>query len=101
MFELDGHTGWIKVVSSLDRDAEDVKKTGGVYTMVVRVSCFSITLKYIVGRESKACMIDFYIFQERQKTELLLLGVSYIAESQTGLYLETFKFTFIGFLNFQ
>ena len=38
MFELDGHTGWIKVVSSLDRDAEDVKKTGGVYTMVVRVS---------------------------------------------------------------
>ena len=45
MFELDGHTGWIKVVSSLDRDAEDVKKTGGVYTMVVRVSWFSITLR--------------------------------------------------------
>ena len=42
---------------------------------------------HIVGRESKTRIFDFYIFQERQKTELLLLGVSYIAVSQTGLYL--------------
>ena len=41
-------------------------------------------------------------FQERQKTEYILLGVSYIAESQTGLlYLVTSKFTVIGILSFQ
>ena len=57
--------------------------------------------KYIVGQESKTCIFDFHIFQERQKTELLLLGVSYIAESQTGLYLVTSKFTAIGVFNFQ
>ena len=44
---------------------------------------------------------DFHIFQERQKIEKLLLGVSYIAESQIGLYLVTFKFTVIGVLSFQ
>ena len=44
---------------------------------------------YIVGRESNSRIFDFHIFQERQKTEKLLLGVSYIAESQTGLYLVT------------
>ena len=32
---------------------------------------------------------------------ILLLGVSYIAESQTGLYLVTYKFTVIGVLNSQ
>ena len=30
-----------------------------------------------------------------------MLGVSYIAESLTGLYLVTSKFTVIGVLNFQ
>ena len=38
-------------------------------------------VQYIVGLMSKARIFDFYIFQERQKTEQLLLGVSYIAES--------------------
>ena len=47
------------------------------------------------------CIFDFYIFQERQETEYFLLGMSYIAESQTGLYLVTSKFTVIGVLNFQ
>ena len=56
---------------------------------------------HIVGRESKTCFFDFYIFQEIQKTEWRLLGVSYNAESQTGLYLVTSKFTVIGVLNFQ
>ena len=57
-------------------------------------------LLHIVGWESKTCIFDFHIFQERQKTEYLLLGVSYIAESQTGLYLVTSKFTIISVLNF-
>ena len=56
---------------------------------------------HIVGWESKTCIFDFYIFQERQKTEKLLLGTSYIAESQTGLYLVASKFTVIDVLNFQ
>ena len=38
---------------------------------------------HIIGKESKPCIFDFHIFQERQKTEQLLLGVSYIAESTT------------------
>ena len=42
---------------------------------------------YIIGRESKTC--------------IFVLGVSYIAESQTGLYLVASKFTVIGVLNFQ
>ena len=62
---------------------------------------FSVKRNHIVGRESKTCIFDFHIFQERQKTEYLLLGVSFIAESQTGLYLVTTKFTVIGVLNFQ
>ena len=60
-----------------------------------------VLLPHIFGRESKTCIFDFYIFQERQNTNLLLLGVSYIAENQTGLYLVTSKFTVIGVLNFQ
>ena len=57
--------------------------------------------RYMIGRESKTRIFDFQIIQERQKTELLLLGVPYIAESQTGLYLVTSKFNVIGVLNFQ
>ena len=49
----------------------------------------------------KTRIFEFYFFQERQKAELLLLVVSYIAESQTGLYLVTSRFTVIGALNFQ
>ena len=51
--------------------------------------------------ESKTRIFDFHIFQERQKNEKLLLEVSYMAESQTGLYLVTSKFNVIGVLNFQ
>ena len=55
----------------------------------------------IVGRESKPRIFDLLIFQERQKLNKLLLGVSYIAESQTGLYLVKSEFTVIGVLNLQ
>ena len=34
-----------------------------------RKGYFKIWESYIVGRESKTCIFDFYIFQERQKTE--------------------------------
>ena len=61
----------------------------------------SICLEHIVSQESKTCIFDFHICQERQTTEQVLLGVSYIAESQTGLYLVISKFTVIGVLNFQ
>ena len=54
--------------------------------------------KQFVGWESKTRIFDFHIFQERQKKQPLL-GVSYIAESQTGLNLVTSKFTVIGVLN--
>ena len=57
--------------------------------------------QYIVIQESKPRIFDFHIFQERQKNKKLLLGVSYIAESQTGLYLVISKLTVIGVLNFQ
>ena len=43
----------------------------------------------------------FSHFSGEAKTEQILLEVSYIAESQTGLYLVTSKFTVIGVLNFQ
>ena len=42
VFEINARTGWISVVSSLDRDAEDVKQKGGVYTMVVMVSTVDV-----------------------------------------------------------
>ena len=69
----------------------------------------SITIHFIanravgissVGSQKLYCIFDFQIFQERQNTELLLLGVPYIAESQTILYLVTSKFNVIGVLNF-
>ena len=56
---------------------------------------------YIVVQESKNRIFDFYIFQEKQKTKYLLLGVTFIAENQSGLGLVTSKFTLIGVLNFQ
>ena len=37
-FELNAQTGWISVVSSLDRDTEEMEKKSGVYTMVVKVN---------------------------------------------------------------
>ena len=52
-----------------------------------------------VGSQKLVSLI--FTFFRRQKTEQLLLGASYIAESQTGLYLVTSKFTVIGVLHFQ
>ena len=51
--------------------------------------------------QSKPCVIDFHIFQERQKTEYFLLGVSNIDKKQTGLNLVISKFTVVAVLNFQ
>ena len=48
----------------------------------------------------KLFFLIFKFFRRDKKIEKLLLGVSYIAESQTGLYLKTSEFTG-GVLNFQ
>ena len=49
---------------------------------------------------SQKLVSRFSHFSEDKKMNNLL-GVSYIAESQTGLYLVTSKFTVNGVLNFQ
>ena len=63
--------------------------------------CQTVTDMHVVGRESKTGIFVFYIFSGETKNWINLLGVSYIAESQTGLYLVTCKFTVVGALNFQ
>ena len=54
----------------------------------------------LVGSQKLVSLI-FTFFRRDKKTELLLLGVSYIAECQTELYLVKSKFTVIVVLNFQ
>ena len=52
-----------------------------------RISFLDFLENYLSSvRSQKTRIFDFHIFQERQKTENILLGVSYIAESQAGLY---------------
>ena len=49
----------------------------------------------------KTLYLWFSHFSGETKNQITIARVSYIAESQTGLYLVTSKFTVIGFLNFQ
>ena len=52
-------------------------------------------------RSQKLISLIFTFFRRDKKLNNFLQGVTYIAESQTGLYLVTSKFTIIGVLNFK
>ena len=52
-------------------------------------------------RSQKLASMIFIFFRRDKRLNNFLLGVAYIAESQTGLYLVTSKFTIIGVWNLQ
>ena len=52
---------------SLSKDSGEIMKKL-VLEFSIKLLCFYL-VQHIVGRESKTCIFDFYIFQERQKIE--------------------------------
>ena len=65
------------------------------------LSLLCIDVCILSVRSQKLESLIFTFFRRDKKTKLLLIKVSYIAESQIELYLVTSKFTVIGVLNFK
>ena len=49
-FDIDSTSGWITVKSTLDRDAPDVRQSGGVYALYVKVRVFQCSLHKMTAR---------------------------------------------------